>query len=494
MTDLLDKYRKNPIKEEIKPFLSSINEDLWILKEDVIGSIGHVIMLHEQKILSKKEMQLILKELLNILNQIKNGSFHIDSSFEDIHPQIETMIIEKIGIEVGGKIHSARSRNDQVALDIRLKIRYEISQLIFSLKELVISILDLSKKNINTYCPLYTHLQRGQLGTFAHLLNNYASQIIRMIKKLILLFEEININPLGACAIGGTSFPIDRKRISELFGFTGEVFNSIDAVSSRDHLISTMMVLTLLADAYTRICEDLVIWSSDEFDFIELDDQYSSVSSAMPQKKNPDSVELIKGKMGRIYGGLTHILMMSKGTPTGYNRDFQESKVSLTEAFSTINFSTRVLTGVFATMKVNPKRMELAINESLVLALDLSEYLAQNYALSFRESHQIIGALIKMSPNIDDVFNALKIKEICMKILGKDMKINQKAITELKDPKIALDRRKSLGSPNKESILKNFEIIELELNKSQIELDRIIDIVVNSEKKLIELAEKLISE
>lgn len=494
MTDLLDKYRKNPIKEEIKPFLSSIYEDLWILKEDVLGSIGHVIMLYEQKILSKREMQLILNELMIILTQIQNGSFKVDANFEDIHPQIENIIIEKIGIEVGGKLHSARSRNDQVALDIRLKIRSEIYQLILSLKELVNTILELSRRNIETFCPLYTHLQRGQLGTFAHILNNYASQIIRMINKCILLFEEINRNPLGACAIGGTSFPINRKRTTELFGFSDEIYNSIDAVSSRDHLISTMMVLTLLADIYTRICEDLVIWSTDEFDFIELDDQYSSVSSAMPQKKNPDSVELIKGKMARIYGGLTHILLMSKGTPTGYNRDFQESKVSLNEAFSTIKFSTKVFTGVFATLKINYKKMELAVNESLVLALDLSEYLAQNCSLSFREAHQIIGALIKMSPKIDDVFNAIRIKETALRILGKEIKINQNLIVQLKDPKIAINNRQSLGSPSKESVLKNIEILDFELNKIESRILSIMDIVVNSEKRLIELTKMLLSE
>ncbi|MCP4761477.1 MAG: argininosuccinate lyase [archaeon] len=492
MKNILDKHRKDPIKEEVLPFLSSLNEDKWILEEDVIGSIVHVIMLKKQDIINLKDAQLILKELISIFNSIKNNNFKINPDFEDIHPFIESIIIEKIGIECGGKIHSARSRNDQVALDIRLKIRKELIILLKCLLELMDNMIKLAEKSVDFYCPLYTHLQRAQLGTFAHFIINYCYQILRIMKKVIFCCQDINYNPLGACAIGGTSFPIDRKFTSELLGFNGEITNSIDAVSSRDFVIFPMMILTLIADCFSRISEDFIIWSSKEFNFIEIDDGYASVSSAMPQKKNPDTLELIKGKMGRIYGGLTHLLFMSKGTPSGYVRDFQESKVPLKEAFETMKYATKILTGVMSTIKLNKENMNRAVEHSMILSLDLAEFLAKNTELSFREGHSLVGALVKKYHTKEKIFNKDNIKKISEEIFNKSIIIKQIDLNLLKNPEYALDIRISLGSPSKKNCIESINGIKEKLTKYSLEIDNLNNKFKDSIKNILNEADKII--
>ncbi len=283
-----DIYRyglKGPLDKEVLNFLTSLKEDAWIAEEDIIGTEVHNIMLHEQNILTKNEIKMILNALEKIKDKILNKQFKLDDNFEDIHPLIEKLIIDEIGLEIGGKIHTGRSRNDQVSVDIRLKIRNELNYVSKTFFELFDVLFTLSKNSINYYMPLYTHLQRGQLGVIAHYFNNYIAQIIRSIKRIEETFKRININPLGACAIGGTSININRERTAELLGFEGIIENSIDAISSRDYIFETLSCLSLISIQFSRIAEDLLIWSSKEFNFIELDDRYCSVSSVMPQKK-----------------------------------------------------------------------------------------------------------------------------------------------------------------------------------------------------------------
>ncbi|MHA2401082.1 MAG: argininosuccinate lyase, partial [Promethearchaeota archaeon] len=281
-----------PLNKKVLKFLSSLKEDLWIAEEDIIGTEVHNIMLFEQGILSKNEIKMILTSLENIRNKLLNNQLELDENFEDIHPFIEKCIIDEIGIEVGGKIHTGRSRNDQVSVDIRLKIRNELNEMSKMLFELSNVLLTQSKSAINIFMPLYTHLQRGQLGVFSHYLNNYIAQILRSLERVEEVYNRNNFNPLGACAIGGTSINIDRKRTAELLGFQGVIENSIDAISSKDYILETLMCLSLISLQFSRISEDLLLWSSKEFDFIELDDEFCSVSSVMPQKKNPDTLEL----------------------------------------------------------------------------------------------------------------------------------------------------------------------------------------------------------
>jgi argininosuccinate lyase len=358
---------------------------------------------------------------------------------------------------------------------------------------LIGTLLKLAENSINYYCPLYTHLQIAQLGIFSQIPLNYCYQLSRMIERLINCFHEINKNPLGAGAIGGTSLPINRKLVSRLLGFDGEIVNSVDAISSRDHIIFTLMILTLIANCFSRIAEDFIIYSTKEFKFVEIDDSYASVSSAMPQKKNPDTLELIKGKMGRIYGGLTQILFVSKGVFTGYSRDFQESKIPLKESFDTIKSSIKMMIGIFETIKINPTNMRNSADQSNILALDLAEYLVLNTDLSFRESHNLIGALVKKFNNINEIFNNNNLKATCKEIFNKTIDISQKELNFLQNFDYVLNQRKSHGAPNKinieislkeiEGLKKNYEEkiqnLQSKIEKSEIkllsELDKIID-------------------
>lgn len=491
MKNIIDHHRKDPIKDSVLPFLSSIEEDLWLVKEDVLGTIAHVIMLYEQKIITKNEVKLILNELNKIYTAIVNEEFKIEQKYEDIHPYIEALVIEATNIEIGGKIHSARSRNDQVALDIRLKLRTELVEIGNLLHDLINVLLIKAEANLYSICPLYTHLQKGQIGVFGHYFMNYANQILRVFELILVAIGQVNRNPLGACAIGGSSFPISRKRTSELLGFDKILVNSIDAVSSRDHLIFSQMVLTLLADAFTRIAEDLIIWSSNEFGYVELSDGFSSVSSAMPQKKNPDTMELLKGKMSRIYSGLTHLLFMSKGTPSGYVRDFQESKVPLAESTKTIKFGIKILTGAISELKINKEKLKISAESSLVLALDLAEFLAQNTELSFREAHNLIGALIRKFESKKEVFKVENISKFSSDLFDKKINLTQKEIDQLKDLSFALENRKSLGSPNPNDVQNDITRVRIVLKEFMTQIKIYADKFEQSETKIADYYKKL---
>jgi argininosuccinate lyase len=457
---LLDAHRKEPMSETVVKFLSSINEDLWIAEVDVRNSIAHNMMLIKQNIVPEAEGKQIIKALVEILNQIKSGTFKVDPSFEDIHPFIEKLVIEKTGMSIGGKLHTGRSRNDQVATDIRMKIREEIFELCDILYDCIHTIVKQSEMFADALMPLYTHVQRGQIGTFGHVLQSYAFQLLRIFERLNQTFDRINLCPLGACAIGGTSMPLDRRYTAELLGFDGIIFNSIDAISSRDFISETLSVLADLAVIASRIAEDFILWNSEEFGFIIIDDAYASVSSAMPQKKNPDTLEIIRGRCGKVIGALIEAQIMQKGTPSGYNRDFQESKPPLILGFNTAKNSLKILTGVIETLKIRKDRMVNAILNSGTIALDISEYLVKHHNVPFRQAHQIMGALSKnlqsMSP--EQAYHPEKIAEYAKNNLGLEISIDHE-IKNLLDPAKALSQRISEGSPTKENIIKGKHLI-----------------------------------
>jgi argininosuccinate lyase len=452
-----------PLSEKALKFLTSIKEDLWMVEEDIIGTEVHDIMLYEQRILSKTEISKILLTLENIKEKILNNQIEVDESFEDIHPYIENMVIEKLGIEIGGKIHTGRSRNDQISVDLRMKIRKElnvISKELFALFEIL---LNISNNNIDSFIPLYTHLQRGQLGVFSHYLNNYLGQILRTLERIEEIYGRVNKNPLGACAIGGTSININRVRTSELLGFNGIVYNSVDAISSRDYIYETLMGLSLLAIQFSRIAEDLIIWSTKEFDFIELDDRFCSVSSVMPQKKNPDTVELIRSKSSKVVSNLFSSAMIIKSIPTGYFRDFQDLKMLLKSSFDLIISIVEMFKGIFSTLKIKKEKMREAIDESFIQALDLAELLVQEYDIPFRQSHKIVAKLVKNSKKLEDMLDKEKIEEIVLKIQNKKVNIADNLIQTLKNPDLCLGKRVSQGSPANKEVKINIE----ELNKSK---------------------------
>ena len=461
--DLFRTRLDTPLDKKALKFISSLKEDLWIAEEDIIGTEVHDIMLFEEGLFIKSEIKEILTSLEDIREKLLTNRIEINDNFEDIHPFIEQSVIDKIGIEIGGKIHTGRSRNDQISVDLRLKLKKELNSITKGLFTLVDILLDVSKKNIDTYMPLYTHLQKGQLGVFSHYINNYIAQILRSLERIEEIYKRVNKNPLGACAIGGTSISINRLRTAELLGFDGIVYNSVDAVSSRDYIYETLMGLSSLAIHFSRITEDLIIWSTREFNFIEIDSAYCSVSSVMPQKKNPDTLELIRSKSSKIVSNLFNVLMVVKSIPTGYFRDFQDLKPLLKSSFELIFSIIEMFTGIFSTLTVNKINLSKAVNESFILALDLAELLVQNYNIPFRQSHKIVALLVKNSEKPEDMLNKEKIEKYIFDIINKETKISDNLIQTLGNLKLCLERRSSQGSPAEKEVKQN--IRELIKNK-----------------------------
>ena len=450
-----------PLDKKALKFISSLKEDLWIAEEDILGTEVHDIMLFEQKLLNKSEIKKILTSLDEIREKLLTNQIELNEDFEDIHPFIEQSVIDKIGIEIGGKIHTGRSRNDQISVDLRLKIRKELNKITKESFMLFDVLLELSKNNISTHMPLYTHLQKGQLGVFSHYINNYLAQILRSLERIEEIYKRVNKNPLGACAIGGTSISIDRLRTAELLGFDGIVYNSIDAVSSRDYIYETLMAISSLAIHFSRIAEDLIIWSTSEFSFIELDNAYCSVSSVMPQKKNPDTLELIRSKSSKIVSNLFNAVMVVKSIPTGYFRDFQDLKPLLESSFELLFSIIEMFTGIFSTLIIKKENMRKAVNESFILALDLAELLVQTYDIPFRQSHEIVALLVKNSEKPEDMLNKEKIEKCIFDVIHEETKISENIIQSLRNLDLCLERRISQGSPaKKETGLNIQELIE----------------------------------
>jgi len=491
-----DMYRdrlESPLNEKVLNFISSTEDDLWIAEEDIIGTEAHNIMLYEQKILSKNEIKEILTSLENIRNKFLNDQIEIDKNFEDIHPFIEKCVIDEIGIEIGGKLHTGRSRNDQVSVDIRLKIRNELNKLSEKLIGFVDVLLDLSQKTINSFMPLYTHLQRGQLGVFAHYINNYIAQIIRSLERIEEIYKRINNNPLGACAIGGTSININRMRTTELLGFNGIIENSIDAVSSKDYIFEVLMCTTLISIQFSRIAEDLLIWSTKEFQFIELDDQFCSVSSVMPHKKNPDTIELIRSKASKVSSNLFSALMMIKAVPSGYFRDFQELKPLLKNSFDTLYFIIDIFNGIFKTIKANEKSMIKAIDESYILALDLAESLVHMFNIPFRISHKIVANLVRESTNPKDIMDKAKIESLILKIYKKKIELPSNFTEILLDLEMCLQKRISQGSPSKNEVKNAIKELDKQKQVFKTKFLQRVENIKNATTQREDLIKRLIS-
>ncbi len=457
-----DIYRtrlKVSLDKKVLNFLSSLKDDLWIAEEDIMGTEVHNIMLYEQNILNKNEIKKILTSLERIKEKLINNQLEMDEGFEDIHPFFEKCVIDDIGIEIGGKIHTGRSRNDQVSVDMRLKIRSSLNKLSKDLFKLIDVLFNLSEKTINSFVPLYTHLQRGQLGVLSHYLNNYIAQILRSLERIEEIYKRINTNPLGACAIGGTSINIDRKRTTELFGFEGIVENSLDAISSKDYIFETLACLSLISMQFSRIAEDLLIWFSKEFSFIDLDERYCSVSSVMPQKKNPDTLELIRSKSSKTISELFTASMIIKSIPSGYFRDFQDLKPLLMKSFHRVFSTIEMFIGIFSTLRINNDKMIGAVNDSFILALDLAEFLVRDYNIPFRKSHEIVAKLVRCSQDFQEILNKERIKNAIFNVEGVSVDITDEFIKSLNDLNSCLEQRTSLGSPSKIEIKKFYDSI-----------------------------------
>jgi argininosuccinate lyase len=376
----------------VEEYTASIMFDKELAEEDIQGSLAHVTMLGKCGILPADDVQKIKDGLHKIQNVIRRGEMEFAVSDEDIHMNIEKALMDEVG-PVGGKLHTGRSRNDQVATDMHLYLRKRVVEFVGLLIKLQEALLEQAAKNIDTIVPGYTHLQRAQPILFAHHLMAYVSMFQRDIERLQESYKRVNVLPLGAGALAGTTFPIDRHYVAEQLGFDKVYENSLDAVSDRDFIIEFLSNGAMIMMHLSRFCEEMVLWSSTEFAFIELDDAFCTGSSIMPQKKNPDVAELVRGKTGRVYGNLFGLLTVLKGLPLAYNKDMQEDKEGMLDTVNTLQGALQLFAPMVATMKVNRERMRDAVNQDFSNATDIADYLV-NQNLPFRQAHEIIGKIV----------------------------------------------------------------------------------------------------
>jgi argininosuccinate lyase len=425
-----------------------MQSDKSILEYDILGSQAHSIMLYEIGILSRKELGKILAAL-EIAR--RNKALIKTDGFEDIHEALEAFVIKKAGMDAGGKMHSARSRNDQVALDIRMKLRDDINDICAALADLVEGLIERAGESKTIPMPMYTHLQQGQIGTFSHYLIAYAYSLVRDIERLYLCFQRINQSPLGACAIGGSSIPIDRKRTAVLLGFDSLVTNSIDSTSSRDVFLEYAAVLSIAASSLSRMAEDFIIWSTTEFGYIELADRFSSTSSAMPQKKNPDPLELVRAKSAIITGQMVGLFGVVKALPSGYSRDLQEMKPQLFKSSASALAMLKIMNGIVRSLQVNAEQMKAASKSSYAHSLDIAEQFVMKNKIPFREAHRIVGNLVDKAASKDIPLAELEEREIrsVLRILNSNMDPAVVASTiQNMTPEKSVESRRSAGSPS----------------------------------------------
>ncbi|TKJ86625.1 argininosuccinate lyase [Paenibacillus sp. CFBP13512] len=376
----------------VEEYTASIHFDKALAEEDIQGSLAHVSMLGKCGIVPAEDVEIIKKGLNKVLDKIRAGEIQFSVSDEDIHMNIEKHLIEEIGA-VGGKLHTGRSRNDQVATDMHLYLRKRVVELTGLLHGLQESLITQAKSNMDTIIPGYTHLQRAQPILFPHHLMAYVSMFERDIDRLKDSYKRINVLPLGAGALAGTTFPIDRHYVAEQLGFDGVYENSLDAVSDRDFIVEFLAGASLIMTHLSRLCEELVLWSSTEFSFVELDDAFCTGSSIMPQKKNPDVAELVRGKTGRVYGNLIGLLTVLKSLPLAYNKDMQEDKEGMFDTVATLEGALQLFAPMIATMKVNTGRMREAVNKDFSNATDIADFLVGK-GLPFRQAHEVIGKTV----------------------------------------------------------------------------------------------------
>ena len=394
----------------VESFTESISFDHRLWRYDIEGSIAHAKMLGKQGIITRADSEKIIKGLEEIARGIEAGRFRFREELEDIHMNIESALINKIG-DVGGKLHTARSRNDQVALDLRLYLRAEAKEILLLIKKFQKTLLDIATEHINSLMPGYTHLQRAQPVLLSHHLLAYIEMLLRDVERFQDVLKRINLLPLGSCAMAGTNLPVDRGYVAKLLNFEGISQNSIDAVSDRDFAIEFLSAAAIVIMHLSRLAEELILWSTEEFKFVELPDAFTTGSSIMPQKKNPDVAELIRGKTGRIYGNLLSLLIVMKGLPLSYNRDLQEDKIPVFDTVDTVKSCLAVLNEMFPRIRFNTERMRDTSGEAYSTATDIAEYLVKK-GLPFRKSHEITGKIVLYCVRKKKKLNELTLKEL----------------------------------------------------------------------------------
>jgi argininosuccinate lyase len=437
----------------VDDFNSSIFFDQRLYKQDIEGSIAHVNMLGKQGIIKVDEAELIKKTLKEILADIEAGKVEFDVAAEDIHMNVETILISRIG-DVGKKLHTGRSRNDQVALDIRMYIKEEIKAVDLMMKKLQETLLNLAKKHTETILPGYTHLQRAQPISFAHHLMAYFEMIKRDRDRLADTYKRTNILPLGSGAMAATTYPLDRYAVAKELGFSDVTLNSLDGVSDRDFCLELLSNFSILMMHLSRFSEEIILWCSLEFAFVELDDAYSTGSSIMPQKKNPDVAELVRGKTGRVYGSLTALLTTMKSLPLAYNKDMQEDKEPVFDAIDTVKMCLPVFTAMIDTMKVRKENMLNAAKGGFTNATDAADYLVK-HGMPFRDAHEVIGKLVFYCIQNNKSLDDLKIEEF-----KKFSNVFEQGIYQAISLEECVNKRNVIGGPAKsmmEEVIKKNE-------------------------------------
>jgi argininosuccinate lyase len=456
---------KDSLDKSALKFLSSISVDYHLLFYDLLGSEAHAIMLHEIGFLSSAA----LRDLLSGLETIRKDPKVLDNDiFEDIHECVEAFLVEKLGYDVGGVLQTARSRNDQVILDIRMMARDAINRVSRALVSLMGALLSKSQNHFHSIMPMYTHLQHAQLGTFAHFLLSYTENLARDIDRLNDCYNRINISPLGACAIGGTSINIDRDRTSSLLGFKGILNNSIDATTSRDDLFEFMSSLSIIMLNLSRVTADFILWSTTEFGYVEIPDKYSSTSSLMPQKKNPDTLELIRAKSSTVVGYLFGAMSLVKGLPSGYSRDLQELKPGLINSSCLVQESLDLLSQIVKGVKINNAQMMKAALSSYAISVDIAEMLVSQKRIPFRAAHRAVGSLVKTAVEKGNLPLFELTESEVRDAFGRDSNIEPRDIIRLirsVNPEDSIERRLSSGSP---SVLQQRRLFEFLSEKKRM--------------------------
>ncbi len=423
-------------------FNASIGFDQKFYQQDIQGSIAHVTMLAKQGILTEKERDAIVKTLGEIRQEVEDGRLIISEEYEDIHSFVEANLIDRLG-DIGKKLHTGRSRNDQVALDMRLYTRQEVLATDELLKELLLQLLQIMEANTETIMPGFTHLQKAQPITLAHHMGAYYEMFRRDRGRLHDIYERMNYCPLGSGALAGTTYPLDREYTAELLGFYGPTLNSMDSVSDRDYVIEFLSALSTIMMHLSRFCEEIIIWNSNEYQFVEIDDAYSTGSSIMPQKKNPDIAELVRGKTGRVYGALMAILTTMKGIPLAYNKDMQEDKELTFDAMDTVKGCLALFTGMIATMRFNREKMSVSARHGFTNATDAADYLV-NHGVPFRDAHGIVGRLVLYCIDRGCAIDDLSLEELqaISPVFAED-------IYEAISMETCVNKRLTIGAPGK---------------------------------------------
>ena len=439
-------------------FNESISFDQKFFRQDIAGSIAHVTMLAKQGILSNEDKEVIVKGLEGIREDIENGTLEITTEHEDIHSFVEAVLTERVG-EAGKRLHTGRSRNDQVALDMRLYTRDEIDEMDELLKGLLEALLALMEENLHTYMPGFTHLQKAQPITLAHHVGAYYEMFRRDRGRLADIRKRMNYCPLGSGALAGTTYPLDRAYSAELLGFDGPTLNSMDSVADRDYLIELLSALSTISMHLSRFCEEIIIWNTNEYRFVEMDDSYSTGSSIMPQKKNPDIAELIRGKAGRVYGALVSMLTITKGIPLAYNKDLQEDKELTFDAIDTVKGCLLLFTGMVSSMTFRKDVMEESAKKGFTNATDAADYLV-NHGVAFRDAHGIIGQLVLMCIEKD-----ISLDELSLEDYKSVSPVFEEDIYEAISMKTCVEKRMTIGAPSAEAMKQVIEIYKKELAK-----------------------------